>query len=177
MIDNERKGNYRNYKILCNDKDANNLPAIIKNIPALITPDIPMLRKKLNKYYSESGFFFSSLVSKDSIISKSAEIGEGTIIQSGVYVSAESIIGNFVKLNVKCNIMHDSIIGSYSTIAPNAVVLGKVKIGELCYIGSNATILPNIRICDNVIIGAGAIVNKDIDKSGTYAGVPVKQIK
>ncbi|MFZ1320190.1 MAG: NeuD/PglB/VioB family sugar acetyltransferase [Ignavibacteria bacterium] len=177
MIDNEKTGNYRKYKIICNDKDAPNLSDIYKNIPLLITPDVPMIRKKLHKYYRESGFIFSSLVSKDSMISKSAVIGTGTIIQSGVNVSAESKIGKFVKLNTKCNIMHDSTIGDYSTIAPNAVLLGNTNVGDLCYIGSNATILPNVCICDNVIIGAGAVVNKDIDISGTYAGVPAKLLK
>lgn len=172
MIDNSLNGSYRDYKILCNDKEAPNLDKTFKNIPVLITPDIPSIRKKLHIFYTESGFIFSSLISRDSKISKSATIGTGTIIQSGVNVSAESIIGNFVKLNTKCNIMHDSVIGDYTTIAPNAVILGNVKIGESCYIGSNSTILPNICVCDNTVIGAGAVVTKNIYISGKYAGVP-----
>ena len=172
MIDNSLTGSYRDYKILCNDKEAPNLDKSFKNIPVLITPDIPSIRKKLHIFYTESGFIFSSLISRDSKISKSATIGTGTIIQSGVNVSAESIIGNFVKLNTKCNIMHDSVIGDYTTIAPNAVILGNVKIGESCYIGSNSTILPNICVCDNTVIGAGAVVTKNIYISGKYAGVP-----
>jgi len=177
MIDNERTENYRNYKILCTDKDAINLSGIFKDIPIIITPDKPQLRQKLYSYYSELGFKFFSLISKNSIISKSAVIDIGTIIQSGVNVSAESNIGKFVKLNTKCNIMHNSVIGNYTTIAPNAVTLGNVKIGELCYIGSNATILPNVSICGNVIVGAGAVVTKNINIAGTYAGVPARLMK
>ncbi|MBK6770933.1 MAG: hypothetical protein IPH77_06030 [Ignavibacteria bacterium] len=177
MIDNEITDNYRGYRIICNDKVACNLPDSFKNIPALITPDIPLVRKKLHLYYSELGFIFTSLISKRSSISKSAVIDIGTIIQTGVNVSAESNIGKFVKLNTKCNIMHNSVVSDYTTIAPNAVILGNVKINELCYIGSNATILPNLSICSNVVVGAGAVVTKSINKAGTYAGVPAILLK
>lgn len=177
MIDNSLSGNYRGYKILCNDKEAPNLSKKYKEIPVLITPDIPALRKKLHIYYNESGFDFTSLVSGKAVISKSSVIEDGSVIQSGVNVSAESIIGKFVKLNTMSNIMHNSKIGDYTTIAPNAVILGNVAIGELCYIGSNATILPNVTICDNVVIGAGAVVTKSINKVGTFAGVPAILIK
>ena len=174
LIDNVRTENYRNYKILGNDKDAGNLFNKYKNISVLLTPDIPQVRKKLHTYYSELGFVFSSLISKNSVISKSADIDTGTIVQSGVNVSAESRIGKFVKLNTYCNVMHNSVINDYTTIAPNSVILGNVKVGKLCYIGSNATILPNISICDNVTIGAGSVVTKDIDISGTYFGIPAR---
>jgi len=177
LIDNEKSNLYRNYKIICNDIDAQTLPKEIKKIPLIITPDKPTLRKKLRLYYSELGFKFTSLISKDSKISDSASIDFGTIIQWGVNVSSECSIGAFVKLNTKCNVMHNSIVGDYTTIAPNAVILGNVKIGECCYIGSNATILPNIEICNNVIIGAGSVVTKNINTPSTLAGVPARLLK
>ncbi|MBT7866808.1 MAG: N-acetyltransferase, partial [Opitutales bacterium] len=43
-------------------------------------------------------------------------------------------------------------------------------------IGSNATILP-VSICDRVVIGAGAVVTKDIDQPGTYAGNPARKLR
>ncbi|MEM8908984.1 MAG: DapH/DapD/GlmU-related protein, partial [Bacteroidota bacterium] len=49
-------------------------------------------------------------------------------------------------------------------------------IGNHVSIGSNATILP-VRICDRVVIGAGAVVTKDIDEPGVYAGNPAKLIR
>ena len=44
-------------------------------------------------------------------------------------------------------------------------------IGNGVSIGSNATIL-GVNICDEVVIGAGAVVTKNIDKPGVYAGSP-----
>lgn len=46
MIDNNLTNNYRGYNILCSDKEAPNLSKSFKDIPVLITPDIPAIRKK-----------------------------------------------------------------------------------------------------------------------------------
>lgn len=177
LIDNNRNGLYRNYRILSSDDYVDELDQNLKEISLIITPDIPQKREKLYSYYLSKGFKFSSLISKSSKISKSAIINEGTVIQYGVNVSSEVYIGKFVKLNTYCNIMHNSIIGDFTTIAPNAVVLGNVKIGKNCYIGSNATILPNIEISDNVVVGAGAVVTEDIPPFSIVAGNPAKILK
>jgi UDP-N-acetylbacillosamine N-acetyltransferase len=176
MIDNLKIGDYSNYPILCNDHNAIGLQAELKRIPLIITPDLPIVRYNLYILYEKHGFTFRSLISNDSKISKSAKIKNGTIVQSGVTVSAECLIGSFVKLNSGCIIMHNSIIADFTTVAPRAVILGNVKIGKSCYIGANSTILPNLAICDNSIIGAGAVVTKNILKPGKYVGIPAKQL-
>jgi acetyltransferase-like isoleucine patch superfamily enzyme len=51
----------------------------------------------------------------------------------------------------------------------------KTVIGNHVSIGSNATILP-VKICDGVVIGAGAVVTKNIDLPGVYAGNPAKLV-
>jgi acetyltransferase-like isoleucine patch superfamily enzyme len=51
-----------------------------------------------------------------------------------------------------------------------------VNIGNNVSIGSNATILP-VDICDNVVIGAGAVVTKNIDEPGIYAGNPARFLR
>ena len=44
-------------------------------------------------------------------------------------------------------------------------------------LGTGATLVNNIRICAECLIGAGAVVIKNIDKNGTYVGVPARKIK
>jgi acetyltransferase-like isoleucine patch superfamily enzyme len=50
------------------------------------------------------------------------------------------------------------------------------RIGDRVSIGSNATIMP-VAIASGTVIGAGAVVTKDIDTAGVYAGNPARRIK
>ena len=174
IIDNNIIGSYLGYPIIGTDDEAQLLFNEYGKIPLIITPDYPLLREKLVCKYSVIGYKFKTLISPQSKISKYANIGNGTVIQSGVNVSSFSTIGDFVKLNVNCNIMHDTIIEEYATIAPNSVVLGRVKIGKKSYIGANSTILPEIQIDDNVMVGAGAVVTKNVISNSIIKGVPAK---
>jgi acetyltransferase-like isoleucine patch superfamily enzyme len=50
------------------------------------------------------------------------------------------------------------------------------ELGDRVSIGSNATLLP-VRICSDVVIGAGAVVTRDIDQPGIYAGNPARLLR
>lgn len=177
IFDNNLKDQFLGYKILGGDKEAETLLDSYKEIPLIITPDSPTVRSRLFQFYSKLGYSFETIISKKARISKSAKIGEGTIIQDGVNVSANTTIGKFVKLNTGCNVMHDCIINDFVTIAPNAVILGRVVIDEETYIGANSTILPETNIYKNVIVGAGAVVTKNITESNIiYIGIPARKM-
>jgi sugar O-acyltransferase (sialic acid O-acetyltransferase NeuD family) len=174
IIDKSPESDINGYPVLGSDKD---VIKILKKYPLsklVITPDSPFLREKLVRYYSDFGFSFQSVVSPKAEISKSAKIGNGVIIQSGVNVSSKVVIKDFVKLNTNSNIMHESTLENYVTVAPNAVILGRIKVGEFSYIGASSTILPNLTIEDKVIVGAGAVVVKSVGKGRTVIGIPAK---
>lgn len=175
IIDSKLTGEYLGYPILGNDDDAGEIFLKFKDTPIVITPDNPDVREKLAGYYSKIGFNFASLISDKSIISKSAKIGIGVIIQDGVNVSAFSEVGDFGKINSFANVMHDVRMDKYVTVAPNAVILGNVKIGKGSYVGANSTVLPGIKIDHHTTIGAGAVVTKDTESYSTAVGVPARK--
>lgn len=172
IIDNHMKGNYLGYEIIGSDEDANRLCKKIKEIPLIIAPDQPKIRKEIIVKYIKLGYKIASLISSRAMVSRSARIGIGAFIQSHSNISANVVLNDFVRVNTMANIMHDSIIGEFTTIAPNAVILGKVKIGSLSYIGSNATILPGVSVGNHVIIGAGAVVTKNVPDGKIFIGNP-----
>ena len=174
IIDNNIIGEYYGIPIIGKDSDAKSLFFHYGNCKLIITPDSPIVRKKLVDYYNSIGYKFATLVSPLAKISKYADIGEGNVIQSGVNVSSNTHIGNFCKLNTYCNVMHDNIIGNFCSIAPNAVLLGRVTIGNQVYIGANSTILPEITVEDKAVVGAGSVVTKIVKTGTTVKGVPAK---
>jgi acetyltransferase-like isoleucine patch superfamily enzyme len=53
---------------------------------------------------------------------------------------------------------------------------GCIEIGNNVFVGANSTILYNSRIPSDTIIGANSLVNKPLDRSGVWAGTPVRYI-
>lgn len=174
IIDNELKDSYYGVPIIGKDEDAERLFSKYGNCKVIITPDSPKVREKLVDLYKTIGYEFATVISPLAHISKYAEIGEGTVVQSGANVSAATKIGRFCKLNSCCNVMHDNVISDYTTIAPNAVLLGRVTTGKKSYIGANSTILPNIIIGAGSTVGAGAVVTRNVDASVIVKGIPAK---
>jgi acetyltransferase-like isoleucine patch superfamily enzyme len=50
------------------------------------------------------------------------------------------------------------------------------RVGNRVSIGSNATILP-VNIADGCVIGAGAVVTRDLNLRGVYAGNPARLLR
>ncbi|MEM6644155.1 MAG: acyltransferase [Bacteroidota bacterium] len=108
-------------------------------------------------------------------IQKGVRIGERTKIQS------HSFICELVKIGQDCFIGH-GVVFINDTFAKGAPADGdqslwkNTVVGDHVSIGSNATILP-VSICDHVVIGAGAVVTKNIENAGIYAGNPARKIR
>jgi acetyltransferase-like isoleucine patch superfamily enzyme len=108
-------------------------------------------------------------------IQKDVIIGFNTKIQSHTFICELVSIGNDCFIGHGVMFIND--LFTKGRPAQGEKTLWKsTKIGNKVSIGSNATILP-VEICDNVVIGAGAVVTKNIEKQGVYAGNPAKFIK
>ncbi len=133
--------------------------------------------KKLIVEKLQGNFIFETIIHPNVGISKTIEIGKGTIIYPGVIITTETKIGNHVIISAKCGIGHDSIINDYVSLLWNVNVSGHVTIEEGALIGSGATIIQNKKIGKRSIIGAGAVIIKNIKERTTNVGVPSKEIK
>lgn len=52
-----------------------------------------------------------------------------------------------------------------------------IRVEDGCWIGTRATILPGVVIKHGCVIAAGAVVARDCEPNGLYAGVPARRIK
>lgn len=52
-----------------------------------------------------------------------------------------------------------------------------VHIGNGCWIGVGATILPGVTVGDGCVVAAGAMVTRDCEPHGLYAGVPAVRVR
>jgi sugar O-acyltransferase (sialic acid O-acetyltransferase NeuD family) len=132
------------------------------------------VRKRIAEEYNLK---FATFIHPSAVVSPNATIGEGSVVMPLCVINSNTQIGEHCIINTAAIVEHDNTIGDFSHISPNATLCGTVNIGDMCHIGAAATVINNTNICSDCIIGAGAVVTKDINKSGTYVGVPAKVIK
>lgn len=135
------------------------------------------LRKKILKNVKELGGEIASIIHPFSSVSKSAEIGEGTVIMAGAVVQSKAKVGDGVIINTCSSVDHDCVVGNWTHVAVGARLAGSVKVGESVFLGASCAVSNNLSITDNCIVGAGTAVICNINDSGTYVGVPARRIK
>ncbi len=134
------------------------------------------IRKIIFDKLKNHGFDMPALIHQSSIISKSAIIGNGTIIMPLVVVNAKAEIGNGAILNSSCVVEHECIIGDFVHISPSASLAGGVSVGDFTHIGIGSSVIQKIKIGSNSIIGAGSVVAVDIGNNKKAYGNPCKEI-
>lgn len=132
------------------------------------------IRKKLAEKYNLKWY---TAIHPSAVIGNNVTIGEGSVIMPGVVINTDTSIGSHCIINTSSSIDHDNVIDNYVHISPGSHLCGTVKVGEESWICAGVTVINNINIINNSIVGAGSVVVKNIEKSGTYVGIPVKRIK
>ena len=121
--------------------------------------------------------FFSFVHPTALILDKNIKIGKGSFIGAFSVLTTNIKIGDYAILNRSNHIGHDTIVGDYFSSMPGSIISGNCTIGDSVYLGTNSSVREKITICDNVTVGLNSGVVKNINKSGTYVGLPSKKIK
>jgi sugar O-acyltransferase (sialic acid O-acetyltransferase NeuD family) len=155
------------YDVLGTDKD---LELLIKRCSnALVTVGqikSPEIRISLFERAKSIGAIFPVIKSRTSYVTKSAQIGEGTILFHQSLINTSAQIGTNCIINSKALIEHDSEVGSHCHVSTGAILNGGVIVEDRCFIGSGVIVHEGIRIGARSIISAGSIVREDLS-SGT----------
>lgn len=134
------------------------------------------IRKRIMEFLVQNNLNVVSLFHPAAVISKTARIGNGTVVMAGAVINPYVKIGSGCIINTCASVDHDCVIGDYVHISVGAHVAGNVKIGDNTWIGAGATVSNNIEITNDCMIGAGAVVVRNITDTGTYLGVPARKI-
>lgn len=124
---------------------------------------------------------YECTIGDDCFIGPFVEIQKGVVVGSRTRVQSHSFICELVSVGEDCFIGHgvmfiNDLFSEGGPAGGDKSLWCSTTIGNRVSIGSNATILP-VKICDRVVIGAGAVVTKDIDRPGFYAGNPARRTR
>jgi UDP-3-O-[3-hydroxymyristoyl] glucosamine N-acyltransferase len=109
------------------------------------------------------------------VIGNDVEIGSFNTVCRGTIDA--TVIGNGAKFDDHVHIAHNCQIGENCIITACAELSGSVKLGNRVWLGPNCSILNGLTIGDDVYVGIGAVVVRDCDANGVYAGCPARRIK
>lgn len=124
---------------------------------------------------------YSCVIGSECFIGPFVEIQCNARIGARTKVQSHTFICELVTIGDDCFIGH-GVMFINDTFASGGPARGRqelwraTQIGNRVSIGSNATIMP-VRICDGAVIGAGAVVTRDIQEPGIYAGNPARKLR
>lgn len=135
-------------------------------------------RKKLiQKAMANEKLYYPNLIDPSVIMSPRVQLGKGNIICASAILTMNIDVCDFNLICNRCIVGHDNKMDSYNTLYPGVILSGNVQLGQIVEIGTGSQVIQGINICDNVIIGAGGAVVKNLEKEGTYVGVPLRHVE
>ena len=109
------------------------------------------------------------------VLGDRVRVGANCCIDRAAYRTTR--IGAGTKLDNLCHIAHNVQIGEDCLLTSMFCVAGSTTIGNRVMASGATGVLDHVKICDDVVLVHRAGVTGDIDRPGTYAGLPVQPLK
>lgn len=134
-------------------------------------------RKPVFEYLSCHGWQAVNVIHPDAVVSPTAKLGKGVLIECGCLVTPSPVIGDNVVVNTGSQVNHDNIVEDHVYIASGVILSGGVTIGNNTLLDDGVIITLGTKVGKDCLIGAGAIVTKDIPDGVVAYGNPCKVIR
>lgn len=125
------------------------------------------LMRKLGIKINGEPIYISATVSFDGTNYGLIEIGDKTVISSGVRVLTHDFSVSRMLYAV----------GRLKAYEKEISISSPVKIGNNVFIGARSIIMPGTVIEDNVIVGAGSVARGKLERNSIYIGNPAVKIR
>ena len=118
----------------------------------------------------------ATIIDPTAVVARSATIGRGTYVNSGVVIGGAAQIGAFVFINRSASIGHHVDIADFASVGPGAIICGSARLGRGAVAGAGAIILEGVQVGRNSVIAAGAVVRESVADHCLVAGNPARII-
>lgn len=134
-------------------------------------------RKQVYEHYVSNGWEAVNIIHPNAVVSATAKIGKGVLIECGCLITPNPVIGNNVVVNTGSQVNHDNIVEDHVYIASGVVLSGGVTICENTLLDDGVIVTLGRTVGKNSLVGAGGIVTKDIPENMIAYGNPAKPVR
>ena len=117
---------------------------------------------------TDLGYKFVSCISKYAVVWNKSNIGLGTTVSAGCYISSSAVIRENVYIGANSVVPHDCVISEHVFMSAGVILSGKVTIKRGAFLGTGCVVRNGITIGENTIIGAGAVLLEDAEDNAVY---------
>lgn len=156
----------------------------LHDVPFVIGIGDNSIRRKIAARFGDQ-LLFTNLIHPSATFGhrqrNAVEKRQGLIIAAGARLTSQISLGDFTIVNQGVLIAHDVLVGEHVHLAPGCIISGHVHIGDGCWIGAGAVINQGspdapMMIGPETVIGSGAAVIRPCEGRSVYAGVPARRI-
>jgi sugar O-acyltransferase (sialic acid O-acetyltransferase NeuD family) len=137
----------------------------------------PAVRKLLYEKVKLAGYSFATLIDETAVISDTALIGEGCIIQAHAVVSSEAVIKENCMFMLQTIVGHHAVVESHCVASPKATVGGHSHVGVGAFLGLGSSMMQGVNIGSGAIVGMGSMVFRNVEDGATVIGSPARVTK
>lgn len=170
FLDDRDASDFSEVGLLGKVEDASRLARENPNLRFIIGIGNNSTREAIAKKLSDLPYHIA--IHPSAVLAGDCSLGLGTVVMPNAVINTGSKIGRHCIINTAATVDHDCEILDFAHLSPGVHLSGMVKVGRCTWLGVGSLVSNNINICDSCTIGAGAVVIKDIDKTGTYVGIP-----
>lgn len=147
-----------------------------KNTAVAIGIGFPKAKRKVFEKIKNNGNDFPSFISSKAWVSNNVSVGKGVILYPGVSINYQTIISDFVIMNMNCAVGHDCTIGKFCALAPGVNLGGFTVLEEAVDMGIGSATKQNILVGKDAVVGGQAMLVKNVEAGTKVAGVPARVI-
>ncbi len=124
------------------------------------------VRVKVFEQLARAGFTCPTIVHPKALVEPSSTLEGGVQVLAQSYISSDSHVGFGTLINAGVVVSHDCVLGKCVNLSPGAMLAGNVHVDDYAQIGMGVTINLNITIGSGARVGNGATVKADVPPGG-----------
>jgi sugar O-acyltransferase (sialic acid O-acetyltransferase NeuD family) len=133
-------------------------------------------KQQILQRLGEQSLTWISAIHPSVILAAGVRVAQGAVMNAGVVVAYDTLIGAHSTINLNATIGHDCVVERFSTVAPGANIAGRVRVGEGCDVGMNATVAAGISLGEWSSIGLGSVIMRNVGAGEHAFGNPARLV-